>query len=150
MLASAILTGGVGPWVPYQVFALGWVGAGAGALRHAVRGRLPVVSLAVYAYASSVAYGFLMTMWFWPFLGTGNAFLYTSGLAFMPALVRYTRFYGVTSLPWDTGRALLANVPLVAILARPLGQLLGRIRERFEAEIVLTHAGNGSVSDART
>jgi energy-coupling factor transport system substrate-specific component len=138
MLASAVITGGIGPWLPFQMFALGWVGAGSGVLRRVVRGRYPVIALGVYAYVSSVAYGFLMTLWFWPFLGTGNAFLYTPGLALLPALVRYTRFYGLTSLPWDTGRALLANVPLVVILARPLGRLLGRIRERFEAEIVLT------------
>jgi hypothetical protein len=78
-----------------------------------------------------------MTLWFWPFLGSGNAFLYRSGLAIGPALARYSRFYLLTSLPWDTGRALLANVPLVMILARPLGRLLSRVRERFEAEIIV-------------
>ncbi len=146
MLASAVLTGGIGPWLPFQMFGLGWVGAGAGLLRRVVRGRLPVVSLGVYAYASSVVYGYLMTLWFWPFLGSGNAFLYRSGLGVVPAFVRYTRFYAVTSLPWDTGRALLANVPLVVILARPLGRLLSRIRERFEAEIIVIPEGGGPVA----
>lgn len=136
MLASAVLTGGVGPWLPFQMFALGWVGAGAGVLRRVMHRRFAIVALGAYAYVSSVAYGFLMTLWFWPFLGSGNAFLYRPGLAFMPALVRYSRFYALTSLPWDSGRALLANVPLVVILARPLGRLLERVRERFEAEIV--------------
>ncbi|MFC6236046.1 ECF transporter S component, partial [Leucobacter soli] len=32
MLGSALLWGGVGPWLPFQVFAAGWVGAGAGLL----------------------------------------------------------------------------------------------------------------------
>ena len=136
ILASAVITGGIGPWMPFQMFALGWVGAGSGLLRRVVRGRLPVVSLGVYAYVSSVAYGFMLSLWFWPFLGSGSAFLYKSGLGFVPALVRYSRFYLLTSLPWDTGRALLANVPLVMILARPLGRLLARVSERFEAEIV--------------
>src|SRR6202007_3017234 len=30
ILVSALLSGGVGPWVPYQVFGLGWVGVAAG------------------------------------------------------------------------------------------------------------------------
>src|SRR5699024_6002272 len=32
MFASALLTGGVGPWLPYQMLAAGWVGLGAGLL----------------------------------------------------------------------------------------------------------------------
>src|SRR5256885_9324951 len=34
ILVSALLGGGIGPWVPYQVFALGWVGALAGVAGH--------------------------------------------------------------------------------------------------------------------
>ena len=30
MLVSAIVSGGLGPWLPYQIFAAGWVGLGAG------------------------------------------------------------------------------------------------------------------------
>ena len=40
ILVSAIAGGGVGPWVPYQVFALGWVGVAAGLAGH-WRGRTP-------------------------------------------------------------------------------------------------------------
>ena len=140
ILASAILTGGVGPWLPFQMFALGWVGAGAGLARVVARGRFPIVVLAVYAYASSIAYGFVMTLWFWPFIGEGGPLFFTSGLSFTAALIRYARFYAVTSLPWDTGRAVLTNVPLVAILARPVGTLFGRIKERFGAVIVYSDA----------
>ena len=32
LLVSALATGGVGPWLPFQVFAAGWVGAAAGLL----------------------------------------------------------------------------------------------------------------------
>jgi energy-coupling factor transport system substrate-specific component len=136
ILASAVLTGGVGPWLPFQMFALGWVGAGAGLLRLATRGRFPIVALGAYAYVSSIAYGFVMTMWFWPFLGQGGPTFFSAGLTFSETLVRYWRFYSLTSLPWDTGRAVLANVPLVVILAKPVGNLFGRVRERFAPEIV--------------
>jgi len=33
LFASAISTGGVGPWLPYEMFAAGWVGAAAGLAR---------------------------------------------------------------------------------------------------------------------
>ncbi len=127
ILASAVLTGGVGPWMPFQMFALGWVGAGAGLVRKTVRGRFPVLALGAYGYVSSVAYGFVMTLWFWPFIGSGGPAHFASGLGFTDTLVRYWRFYSLTSLPWDTGRAVLANVPLVVILSRPVGNLLGRV-----------------------
>ena len=46
MAVSAIITGGIGPWLPFQMLALGWMGAGAGFLgdghapaRSARRGR---------------------------------------------------------------------------------------------------------------
>ena len=32
MFASALLTGGVGPWMPFQMLAMGWVSMGAGLL----------------------------------------------------------------------------------------------------------------------
>ena len=36
MAVSAIVTGGIGPWLPFQMLALAWMGAGAGfvGLRH--------------------------------------------------------------------------------------------------------------------
>ena len=136
ILVSSVLTGGVGPWLPFQMFALGWVGAGAGLLRIATRGRFALIVLGIYAYASSIAYGFVMTLWFWPFLGQGGPAFFVDGLSFGETAVRYLRFYSLTSLPWDTGRAILTNVPLVLILCKPVGTLFERIRERFVAEIV--------------
>jgi energy-coupling factor transport system substrate-specific component len=144
ILASAVITGGIGPWMPFQMFALGWVGAGAGLLRKILGGRLPVIALGAYAYASSIAYGFVMTLWFWPFIGNGGGeggdIFFAVGLGPLETLTRYLRFYEVTSLPWDTGRAILANVPLVVILARPVGNLFGRVRERFVARIEFADA----------
>lgn len=136
ILVSAVITGGIGPWLPFQMFALGWVGAGSGLARRITRGKLPVLWLGAYAYVSSMAYGFVMTLWFWPFLGQGGPLFFSSGLTFLEAFERYLRFYSLTSLPWDTGRALLANVPLVVILATPVGRLLERVRERFAPEVV--------------
>lgn len=144
MLTSAVITGGVGPWLPFQMFALGWVGAGAAIARRLMMGRAPRTSLAVYAYVSSIAYGFVMTLWFWPFLGSGAEALYSPGLGAGETLERYTRFYFLTSLPWDAARATLTNVPLVFILARPVGVLFERARERFSAVVTAPDRGNRS------
>jgi energy-coupling factor transport system substrate-specific component len=135
--ASAVITGGVGPWLPFQMFALGWVGACAGLLRRVTPERLTVPALGVYAYVSSVGIGFVMSLWFWPFLGQAGPTFFEAGLSLQEGLVRFVRFYILTSLPWDTGRALLANVPLVVILARPVGNLFVRFKERFAPEIVV-------------
>lgn len=135
MVTSAVLTGGAGPWMPFQMLALGWVGAGAAVARRVTGGRAPAITLACYAWASSIAYGFLMTLWFWPFLGGRGDTFFAPGLGLDTTLARYVRFYVLTSLPWDTGRALLTNAPLVAILARPVGTLLERAGRRFRPVI---------------
>ena len=36
LFASALLTGGVGPWMPYQMFGCAWVGLFAGLLPPAI------------------------------------------------------------------------------------------------------------------
>ena len=68
MLASAFLTAGVGPWTPFQMIACGWVCLGA-ALLPEVRGPGERWLLAAYGFVAGLAYGALMNLWFWPFLG---------------------------------------------------------------------------------
>ena len=46
LFGSALLTGGVGPWLPFQMMAASWVGLGAGFLPPA-RGRSEIAMLAV-------------------------------------------------------------------------------------------------------
>ena len=48
LFASALITGGVGPWLPYQMFGCAWVGMGAGLLPP-MRGRREVLLLAATA-----------------------------------------------------------------------------------------------------
>ncbi len=42
LFASALLTGGVGPWLPYQMLCSAWVGMGAGLLPRRVTGRAEI------------------------------------------------------------------------------------------------------------
>lgn len=78
LFASALITGGVGPWLPYQMLGAAWVGLGAGLLPRA-RGRREIALLAAYGAVAGLAYGWLLNFSFWPFaVGTGT------GLSFIP------------------------------------------------------------------
>lgn len=117
ILTGAFLTGGVGPWLPYQMLAAGWVGLGAALLPRAGK-RWERWLLAGYALLSGLVYGLVMNLWFWPFLGASAP----SGAGFDPQdplstqLSHYAVFYGLTSLGWDLPRGLL-NAVLVLVAA---------------------------------
>ena len=66
--ASALITGGVGPWLPFQMIVAAWVGFGAGCLPP-MRGFAERLLLAGYGVVSALAYGLLINFWFWPFVG---------------------------------------------------------------------------------
>lgn len=129
--ASAVITGGVGPWMPFQMFALGWVGAGGGAVARLARGRALVPALVAYGWAAGYAFGALTNLWFWPFQQGAAAVAWTPGLGLAETLRRYWRFYVLTSLAWDSSRAIL-NAVLIGVLGAPVLRLLSRFRERVE------------------
>lgn len=122
LFASAILTGGIGPWLPFQMLAAGWVGLGAGLLPRSIggrplRGTREIAVLAAYGALSAFVYGFLMNMWFWPYsLGTGTELSFVAGDAVLANLHRFVLFTLATStFGWDTGRAI-TNVVAIAVL----------------------------------
>jgi len=113
LFASALVTGGVGPWLPFQMLAAGWVGLGAGLLPPA-RGRRELGILVVYGVVASYAYGLLMNLWFWPFaVGTGSELSYEAGAPLVDNLRRFAVYVVATSLGWDTGRAVTTTILLV-------------------------------------
>jgi len=133
LLVSALLTSGVGPWLPYQMLSTGWVGMLAGYLPD--MRRRPWVEIAILALFSLVLglfFGAVMNLWFWPFLGLGtdSGMLWEPGLSFLETLQRYGRFYLATSLAWDLGRGA-GNVVLIVVLGRPVLRLLRRFTKRF-------------------
>ena len=71
---SSILWGGFGPWTAFQMFAAGWVGAGAGLIPGRITGaadksarRREIIWLIAYGVIASYLFGALMNLWFWPF-----------------------------------------------------------------------------------
>lgn len=139
ILVSAVAGAGVGPWVPYQVFAVGWVGVAAGV---AGRGRtsLPtwrdVAILAVVGALTGWIVGALLDIQDWVPVYRGNPTLgWAPGMDAVTAAVHFARFYLLTSLAYDTFRAA-GNVVVVAALGAPVLAALSRLKARFSFEVV--------------
>lgn len=133
LFASALLTGGVGPWLPYQMLAAAWFGAGAGLLPR-VRGRAEVVLLAAYGVVGAFGYGLLINLPFWPFqLGGATELSFVPGDPIGANLHRYALYVAVTSLGWDVGRAVTMAVGL-AVLGGPVLRTLRRAARRASFE----------------
>lgn len=122
LFASALLTGGVGPWLPYQMLASAWVGMGAGLLPRRVTGRAEIALLVVYGVVAAYAFGILLNLSGWPFLLGVEVPGHTGSLAFVPGdpLVENLRRFGVYTLltstgSWDTGRAITTSIALVVL-----------------------------------
>jgi energy-coupling factor transport system substrate-specific component len=142
LFASALLTAGVGPWLPFQMLAAGWIGMFAGVLPRA-RGRAELVLLADYGALASIAYGFVLNLWFWPF---GSANVGTAGaVAFLPHapladnLRRWLSFSLTTSLGFDVPRAAVTALALL-LVGRPVLLALRRAARRAAFDVPVEFA----------
>jgi len=137
---SAMITGGVGPWLPFQMFGAAWMGFGAGCLPPA-RGKAELWILAGYAAAAGILYGALLNLWFWPFgAGTTTSFSYVPGAGLLHNLHSYLFFDLTTSLGFDIPRALTNGV-LVLVLGRPVLNALRRASRRAAFGVPVVHEG---------
>jgi energy-coupling factor transport system substrate-specific component len=140
MFASALLTGGVGPWLPFQMLAMGWFAMGAGLLPgpDRLRGRAELALLAGYGFLAAFAYGTVMNMAGWPFMGA-----LASNVAFDPHapvaanLARFVAYCVATSLGWDLGRAVV-TVVLTLTLGPAVLRALRRATRRAAFETPVT------------
>lgn len=134
MLVSGIITAGVGPWLPYQMFTAGWVGLSAGLLPHLRRPRAELALLIVFAGLWGFAYGAILNLYTWPLLVGDPGQTWSPGAGVIEALRRYVAFYLATSLLWDSVAAA-GNVVLLAALGRPTLRALARFRDRLQFEV---------------
>ncbi len=128
IVAGALVTGGVGPWLPFQMFAAGWVGFFAGSLPP-VRGRAEAWVVAAYGLVAGLGYGALMNLWFWPFAGYGPEVSYLAGDSLLANAHRYLVFYLTTSLGYDLPRGVFTMV-LVLVLGPTVLASLRRAARR--------------------
>ena len=133
MFASGLFIGGLGPWLPFQMVAVGWVGAGAGLLPKG-SWRVRIGALAAYGFATGYLYGGVMNLWSWPFVASGSALGWDPDGTVLANLRRYRIYYATTSLVWDTFRAI-GNAALILVLARPLLGSLDRAARRMRVDL---------------
>ena len=108
--------------------------------------------LAAYSAVASLAYGFLLNLWFWPFLTSDSGF--PPGLSFVPGapvaenLQHWILFSLTTSLGFDLPRAAL-TVALVLVAGRSVLVALRRASRRaaFDAPVVFDRRRPDALSD---
>ncbi|MEW1611583.1 MULTISPECIES: ECF transporter S component [unclassified Streptomyces] len=140
MFASALLTGGVGPWMPFQMLSMAWFTMGAGLLPgpDRLRGRAEPAMLAVYGAVAAFAYGTVMNLYGWTLItGLGSGISFVAGDPLHENLVRFLAYCAATSLGWDLGRAVL-TVVLTLTVGPTLLKALRRATRRaaFDARAV--------------
>lgn len=151
LFASALMTGGVGPWLPFQMIAASWVGLGAGLLPP-VRGRAEILVLAGYGVVAAIGFGLLMNLSFWPFaVGVDTALSFVPGAPILENLARFLVFSLATSLAWEIGRAI-TTAALILLVGHPVLGALRRAarratfappRESLVPEHGMARAGSG-------
>lgn len=132
--ASGMFVGGLGPWLPFQMVAVGWVGAGAGLLPRPNKWPVRIAILAAFGFLAAFAFGALMNLWFWPFQAGSSNLGWAPDLGALGNLERYAGFYAATSLGWDAAGAI-GNAALVIVLGRPLLGSLDRAARRMNFEV---------------
>lgn len=122
LFASALMTAGVGPWLPYQMLVSAWIGMGAGLLPRRVTGRAEIVLLVGYAVVAAYAFGLLMNLSSWPFAlgiavpGHEGSLSFVAGAPLLENLQRFGVYTLLTSTgTWDTGRAITTAVMIVVL-----------------------------------
>lgn len=139
LVVSALFTGGVGPWMPFQMLAVGWVGLASSALPKRLLSKLgggkgEKWALSAWGIAVGLLFGAIMNLWFWPYVASSADLpgdqLWRPGAGLAEAAQRYAAFYIATSLPWDIWRSV-GNALLILFLGPPVLRLLKRYKQRF-------------------
>jgi energy-coupling factor transport system substrate-specific component len=139
LLVSAFIGGGVGPWMPYQMFSAGWVGMLSGWLPELRQHpKAESIGLAIWGGILGLVFGALMNIWFWPFLASSGGPLpgttWQPGMSVTSTLRSYLVFYAVTSLWWDLARAA-GNALLLLLFGGAILRVLRRFRSRFRFDL---------------
>jgi energy-coupling factor transport system substrate-specific component len=143
LFASALMTAGVGPWLPFQMLLSAWIGMGAGLLPRRLTGRAEIAVLVVYGIVAAYAFGILMNLSSWPFTlgivvpGHEGTLSYVAGAPLEENLERFAVYTLLTSTAsWDTGRAITTSIALVV-----LGPAILTTLRRASRRSVVTRTG---------
>lgn len=161
MLVSALVTGGVGPWLPGQMFTAGWVGMSAILLKPIIQPLMIKINqkksaginsetlvLAIFGLLWGFLYGAIMNLWQWPFIMGVQGQSWKIGLGFTETLRHYLAYYLVTSMIWDA-IAAIGNLLLILAFGAATLKALRRFKNRFvfnftpEGELITIKKGEG-------
>jgi len=137
VLVSAFLTGGIGPWLGYQIFAAAWIGLLAGLLpgRRKLRGHNEIAMLMVFGALSSELFGILMDLQFWPWaLGAQTQLSFLPGAAITDNISHFFTYHFLTAMAWDIPRAIITSG--LILVAGPA--VLSALRRTFTRAAFLT------------
>ena len=140
MFASALLTGGLGPWLGYQMFAAAWIGMAAGLLPKRVSGKSEIAMLLVFGALAAGAFGMLMDLQFWPWaLGSNTQLSYIPGGSISENFGRFITFHFASAMAWVIPRAIFTCV-LIAFTGPAVLSALRRTytRAAFSTPVVFS------------
>jgi energy-coupling factor transport system substrate-specific component len=144
MLVSAVITGGIGPWLPGQMITAGWVGLSAALLSLVLpkinnnlkskpnidTSKIELVALIIFGFFWGIAYGILMNLWTWQYINGPQSQFITAEAGISTIIQRYLSFYIITSLIWDISRSI-GIVLMILALGIPTLKALRRFHGRF-------------------
>ena len=116
LLTSALLTGGVGPWLPFQMLGAATVASGAGLLPLLRKRSMQLAVVSLWGIVAAFIYGATVTLWQWPLLaGSSTSLSFQPTRSFGENFIRFVQ-YSIFSggLLWDTGRAITTVVVVLA------------------------------------
>lgn len=146
MVLSALLTGGIGPWLAYQVFAAAIVGAGVGVIPSRFTGKLELALLALYGICAAELFGIAMDLQFWPWsLGSSTELSYRPGAPIGENFSHFIQYHFLSALAWDIPRAVLTAF-LIIVAGKPVLNALRRARHKAA---FLTSAEFAELADVR-
>ena len=140
MFVSALMTGGIGPWLGYQVFAAAWIGLLAGSLPKKTRDGYEILMLICYSIFAAGLFGILMDLQFWPWaLGSNTQLSYLPNGDLSENVARFITFHFATAMAWDMPRAIFTST-LIAFTGGAVLSALRRTHTRaaFMAPIIFS------------
>lgn len=127
---SAILTGGLGPWVAYQSFAAGWIGLGVALIPRTLRGKPELIALVIYGILAAEFFGIAMDLQFWPWaIGADTQLSYLAGAPITSNLSRFFSYHFLSAMAWDIPRAVF-TASLITVAGFPVLHTLRRAHTR--------------------
>lgn len=132
LLLSALVTGGVGPWLGNQMVLAALIGAGAGCIGFFGSHRLCIT---VYAGTSTYFFGWFMNLWFWPaFSNLQSSIAFDPSSSLVERFEAWARFSLLTSTGFDVPRAIV-SATLVWLVANRLTSAVRRLNAPFSTEV---------------